>query len=102
MVKGVCIDTEEGTPQGGPPSPLLANIMLDDPDKELERRGHRFARYADGCNIYVKTPRAAKGHGERAGVRGEETETQGQREEKQISTPSSPCGRNPGLSVEVV
>jgi len=60
MVNGVCIDTEEGTPQGGPLSPLLANIMLDDLDKELERRGHRFARYADDCNIYVKTPRAGE------------------------------------------
>ncbi len=49
MVDGVCIDTEEGTPQGGPLSPLLANIMLDDLDKELEERGHRFCRYADDC-----------------------------------------------------
>lgn len=60
MVDGVCLDTEEGTPQGGPLSPLLANIMLDDLDKELEKRGHRFARYADDCNIYVKTPRAGE------------------------------------------
>jgi retron-type reverse transcriptase len=47
MVNGVVMETEEGTPQGGPLSPLLANIMLDDLDKELERRGHRFVRYAD-------------------------------------------------------
>ena len=47
--------TEEGTPQGGPLSPLLSNIMLDDFDKELEKRGLRFVRYADDCNIYVKT-----------------------------------------------
>jgi len=60
MVNGVCIESEEGTPQGGPLSPLLANIMLDDLDKELEKRGHRFARYADDCNIYVKTPRAGE------------------------------------------
>jgi group II intron reverse transcriptase/maturase len=60
MADGVCIDTEEGTPQGGPLSPLLANIMLDDLDKELEKRGHRFARYADDCNIYVKTQRAGE------------------------------------------
>lgn len=60
MVDGVCIDTEEGTPQGGPLSPLLANIMLDDLDKELEKRGHKFCRYADDCNIYVKTPRAGE------------------------------------------
>ncbi|AVX20271.1 group II intron reverse transcriptase/maturase [Carboxydocella thermautotrophica] len=53
MVNGVVMDTEEGTPQGGPLSPLLANIMLDDLDRELERRGHRFVRYADDCNIYV-------------------------------------------------
>jgi RNA-directed DNA polymerase len=60
MVNGVVMDTEEGTPQGGPLSPLLANIMLDDLDKELEQRGHRFVRYADDCNIYVKSPRAGE------------------------------------------
>lgn len=67
MVNGVVMVSEEGTPQGGPLSPLLANIMLDDLDKELERRGHRFVRYADDCNIYVRSRRA----GERvmAGVR---------------------------------
>ena len=48
----------EGTPQGGPLSPLLSNILLDDLDKELERRGHRFCRYADDCNIYVRSQRA--------------------------------------------
>jgi RNA-directed DNA polymerase len=58
MVNGVVMDTEEGTPQGGPLSPLLSNIMLDDLDKELEKRGHKFVRYADDCNIYVKTERA--------------------------------------------
>ena len=60
MVNGVVLDTEEGTPQGGPLSPLLANILLDDLDQELEKRGHRFVRYADDCNIYVKTPRAGE------------------------------------------
>ncbi len=60
MVNGVVMETAEGTPQGGPLSPLLANIMLDDLDKELERRGHRFVRYADDCNIYVKTERAGQ------------------------------------------
>lgn len=60
MVNGVVMDTEEGTPQGGPLSPLLSNIMLDDLDKELEKRGHRFVRYADDCNIYVKTQRAGE------------------------------------------
>ena len=58
MINGVCTTSSEGTPQGGPLSPLLANILLDDLDKELEKRGHRFCRYADDCNIYVKTKRA--------------------------------------------
>ena len=52
--------TTKGTPQGGPLSPLLSNIMLDDLDKELERRGHSFCRYADDCNIDVKSERAGK------------------------------------------
>lgn len=60
MIEGVCVRTEIGTPQGGPLSPLLANILLDDLDKELEKRGHRFCRYADDCNIYVKSPRAGE------------------------------------------
>jgi group II intron reverse transcriptase/maturase len=55
MENGLIAESEEGTPQGGPLSPLLSNIMLDDFDKELEKRGLRFARYADDCNIYVKT-----------------------------------------------
>lgn len=50
----------EGTPQGGPLSPLLSNILLDELDKELERRGHRFCRYADDCNIYVRSERAGQ------------------------------------------
>lgn len=58
MVNGIVKATEEGTPQGGPLSPLLANILLDDLDKELERRGHSFVRYADDCNILVKSKRA--------------------------------------------
>ncbi|MER3405891.1 MAG: group II intron reverse transcriptase/maturase [Chloroflexota bacterium] len=60
MVEGVVIATEEGTPQGGPLSPLLANILLDDLDKELELRGHKFVRYADDCNIYVRSQRAGE------------------------------------------
>jgi len=60
MVNGVVMDTEEGRPQGGPLSPLLSNIMLDDLDKELEKRGHKFVRYADDCNIYVRTQRAGE------------------------------------------
>lgn len=60
MQEGVCVAREEGTPQGGPLSPLLANILLDDLDKELEKRGHRFCRYADDCNIYVRSEAAGK------------------------------------------
>ena len=60
MLNGVVMETEEGTPQGGPLSPLLSNIMLNDLDKELEERGHKFVRYADDCNIYVKTQRAGE------------------------------------------
>ena len=60
MVNGVVMGKEEGVPQGSPLSPLLSNIMLDDLDKELEKRGHKYVRYADDCNIYVKTPRAGK------------------------------------------
>jgi RNA-directed DNA polymerase len=55
MQDGVCVAREEGTPQGGPLSPLLANLLLDDLDQELERRGHCFCRYADDCNIYVRS-----------------------------------------------
>lgn len=58
LINGIKVSSEEGTPQGGPLSPLLANIMLDDVDKELEKRGHKFCRYADDCNIYVKSKRA--------------------------------------------
>ena len=54
------VDRPEGTPQGGPLSPLLANILLDELDKELERRGHAFCRYADDCNIYVHSQRAGE------------------------------------------
>jgi len=60
MVNGVVHTTEEGTPQGGPLSPLLANILLDDLDKELTRRGLRFVRYADDCNIFVASKRAGE------------------------------------------
>jgi retron-type reverse transcriptase len=60
MVNGVVVERETGTPQGGPLSPLLSNIVLDELDWELERRGHRFVRYADDCNIYVKSQRAAE------------------------------------------
>jgi RNA-directed DNA polymerase len=60
MWGGVVSTREEGTPQGGPLSPLLSNILLTDLDRELERRGHRFCRYADDCNIYVKSETAGQ------------------------------------------
>jgi RNA-directed DNA polymerase len=60
MAEGVVSPRTEGTPQGGPLSPLLSNILLDELDKELERRGHRFARYADDCNVYVRSRRAGE------------------------------------------
>ena len=60
MAMGVVIERQEGTPQGGPLSPLLANVLLDEVDKELERRGHAFARYADDCNVYVRSKRAGE------------------------------------------
>jgi RNA-directed DNA polymerase len=60
MDGGVFMERSEGTPQGGPLSPLLANVLLDEVDKELERRGHRFVRYADDANVYVRSRRAGK------------------------------------------
>jgi RNA-directed DNA polymerase len=60
MEGGLVSPTEEGTPQGGPLSPLLSNLMLDVLDKELEKRGHRFVRYADDCNIYVRSQKAGE------------------------------------------
>lgn len=60
MQGGVESQRVEGTPQGGPLSPLLSNILLDDLDKELEKRGHTFCRYADDCNICVKTRRSGE------------------------------------------
>jgi RNA-directed DNA polymerase len=58
MPNGVKVSTDEGVPQGGPLSPLLSNIVLDELDRELEQRGHRFVRYADDCNIYVRSEQA--------------------------------------------
>ncbi len=60
MSDGVVVQRYQGTPQGGPLSPLLANVLLDEVDKELERRGHCFARYADDCNVYVRSRRAGQ------------------------------------------
>lgn len=60
MAHGVVMERHEGTPQGGPLSPLLANVLLDEVDRELERRGHAFVRYADDCNVYVRSRRAGE------------------------------------------
>jgi RNA-directed DNA polymerase len=60
MATGVVMERHEGTPQGGPLSPLLANLLLDVVDRQLERRGHRFVRYADDCNVYVQSKRAGE------------------------------------------
>jgi group II intron reverse transcriptase/maturase len=60
MVHGVATERYEGTPQGGPLSPFLANVLLDEVDRELERRGHRFVRYADDCNVYVHSRKAGE------------------------------------------
>ncbi len=60
MNGGVVVERTEGAPQGGPLSPLLANVLLDEVDRELERRGHRFARYADDCNVYVRSQKAGE------------------------------------------
>jgi RNA-directed DNA polymerase len=60
MADGVVVERHEGTPQGGPLSPLLANVLLDEVDRELERSGHQFVRYADDCNVYVRSKRAGE------------------------------------------
>ena len=60
MANGLATERHEGTPQGGPLSPLLANVLLDEVDKELEKRGHTFVRYADDCNVYVRSRRAGE------------------------------------------
>lgn len=60
MENGLVSPSVEGTPQGGPLSPLLSNLVLDELDRELEQRGHRFVRYADDCNIYVRSPQAGQ------------------------------------------
>ena len=60
MANGVVMERHMGTPQGGPLSPLLANVLLDEVDKELELRGHAFVRYADDCNVYVRSRRAGQ------------------------------------------
>jgi group II intron reverse transcriptase/maturase len=60
MADGVVTERSEGTPQGGPLSPLLSNVLLDEVDRELEKRGHAFCRYGDDCNVYVRSERAGQ------------------------------------------
>jgi group II intron reverse transcriptase/maturase len=60
LAEGVVVERHEGTPQGGPLSPLLANVLLDEVDQALERSGHSFVRYADDCNVYVRSKRAGE------------------------------------------
>ncbi len=60
LADGLATERHEGTPQGGPLSPLLANVLLDEVDKELEKRGHSFVRFADDCNVYVQSRRAGE------------------------------------------
>ena len=87
MIDGVAVSNEEGTPQGGPLSPLLANIYLDALDKELERRGHTFCRYADDCNIYVCSAAAAER------VRAKATEWLQTKLRLTVNETKSGCGR---------
>jgi len=87
MQDGIATQREEGTPQGGPLSPLLSNILLDDLDKELEKRGHAFCRYADDCNIYVQS----KAAGER--VMASLTRWLGQRLKLKVNTAKSAVDR---------
>ena len=98
MEGGLVSPTEEGTPQGGPLSPLLSNLMLDVLDKELEKRGHRFVRYADDCNIYVRSQRA----GERV-MAGIETvpckAPQAQGQQGQERGRQTECSQVPGLQL---
>src|SRR5271168_3825874 len=90
MEDGLVRPVDEGTPQGGPLSPLLSDLMLDGLDKELTRRGHRFCRYADDCNIYVRSHRAGEGLGEP--VPDYEAAAEGQRDEER-------CGATGGAQV---
>ena len=79
MENGLVSPSVQGTPQGGPLSPLLSNVVLDELDRELERRGHRFVRYADDSNIYVRSERAGQlGDGERHAIHHGQAPAQGQ------------------------
>lgn len=82
MEHGLRVLTDEGVPQGGPLSPLLSNVMLTVLDRELERRGHRFCRYADDCNIYVRSRKAGYRVMESITRSGRNTPTEGKRRQK--------------------
>ena len=78
MENGLVSPSVEGTPQGGPLSPLLSNLVLDELDRELERRGHRFVRYADDSNNYVRSEQAgATGDGEHHAIHHARAQAQG-------------------------
>ena len=77
MENGLVSPSVEGTPQGGPLSPLLSNLVLDELDRELENRGHRFVRYADDCNIYVRSERGSAGDGEHLALHHTKAQAQG-------------------------
>jgi RNA-directed DNA polymerase len=83
MENGLVSPSVEGTPQGGPLSPLLSNLVLDELDRELERRGHRFVRYADDCNIYVRSERGGPtGDGQHHAIHHATAQAQGERQEE--------------------
>jgi|SRR5215469_1707156 len=83
MESGLVSPVDEGTPQGGPLSPLLSNIVLDEFDRELERRGLRFARYADDSNIYVRKPASGRaGNEEHNAIHHDEAQAEGKRTEE--------------------
>jgi retron-type reverse transcriptase len=83
MEDGLVSPVDEGTPQGGPPSPILSNLVLDDLDNELARRGHRFCRYPDDRNIYLpQSSRRQTGHGIGEPVLDQQAAAQGQRGEE--------------------
>ena len=98
MEGGLVSPTEEGTPQGGPLSPLLSNLMLDVLDKELEKRGHRFVRYADDCNIYVRSQKVGRaGDGRHREVPCKASQAEGQQGQERGR--QTECPQVPGLQL---
>ena len=87
MENGLVGPIEEGTPQGGPLSPLLSNLVLDELDRELERRGHRFVRYADDCNIYVRSAVRAARDGEHHAFLDRAAQAQGEPDKSAVARP---------------